>query len=39
MGQEGIRLTTVESVLFELTRDAGAKEFKTISALVKETGA
>ncbi len=33
--QEGARLTTVESVLFELTRVSGTPEFKKISRLVK----
>lgn len=32
---EGIRISTVESILFELTRSAGANEFKSISKLVK----
>ncbi len=32
---EGIRVSTTESILFELTRTAGAKEFKAISKLVK----
>lgn len=33
--QEGIMMTSCESILFELTRTAGAPEFKAISALVK----
>lgn len=32
---EGIMMTSVESVLFELTRSSAAAEFKTISGLVK----
>lgn len=32
---EGILMTSMESVLFELTRSAAAKEFKEISKLVK----
>lgn len=32
---EGIMMTSVESILFELTRSSEAKEFKTISGLVK----
>lgn len=32
---EGILMTSMESVLFELTRSAGAPEFKEISKLVK----
>ena len=32
---EGIMMTSCESVLFELTRSAGATEFKEISKLVK----
>ncbi|HZL09487.1 MAG TPA: hydrolase [Prolixibacteraceae bacterium] len=32
---EGIMMTSLESVLFELTRSAGAPEFKEISKLVK----
>lgn len=32
---EGIRVSTAESILFELTRSAGAAEFKSISKLVK----
>lgn len=35
MEQEGILLTTTESVLFELCRQAGSETFKTISKLVK----
>jgi nicotinamidase-related amidase len=33
--REGARLTTVESVLFELTRVSGTEEFKAISRLIK----
>ena len=32
---EGIRVSTVESILFELTRSADSVEFKSISKLVK----
>jgi nicotinamidase-related amidase len=32
---EGIRVSTTESILFELTRSAGTTEFKAISKLVK----
>jgi nicotinamidase-related amidase len=32
---EGIRISTTESILFELTRSAGTAEFKAISKLVK----
>jgi len=32
---EGIMMTSVESILFELTRSSAAPEFKTISKLVK----
>ena len=32
---EGIVMTSLESILFELTRSAGASEFKDISKLVK----
>jgi nicotinamidase-related amidase len=32
---EGILMTSMESILFELTRSAGASEFKEISKLVK----
>ncbi len=32
---EGIRISTVESILFELTRTADTPEFKSISKLVK----
>lgn len=32
---EGIMMTSVESILFELTRSSAATEFKTISGLVK----
>lgn len=35
MRQEGARITTTESILFELTREAGTPVFKSISALVK----
>ncbi len=35
METEGARLTTVESVLFELTRESGTPRFKEISRLVK----
>ena len=35
MEQEGAVLTTVESILFELCRQAGSEAFKTISRLVK----
>lgn len=35
MESEGARLTTVESLLFELTRTSGTEEFKAISRLVK----
>jgi hypothetical protein len=33
--QEGILTSTVESILFELTRSASASEFKSISKIVK----
>lgn len=33
--QEGIMMTSAESILFELTRSSAAPEFKTISSLVK----
>jgi len=33
--QEGIMMTSYESILFELTRSAGNQEFKAISKLVK----
>jgi nicotinamidase-related amidase len=33
--QEGICISTVESILFELTRTAAATEFKAISKLIK----
>jgi nicotinamidase-related amidase len=35
MRQEGARITTLESILFELTRRAGSDVFKSISRLVK----
>ena len=35
MRQEGARITTMESILFELTRNAGTDLFKRISRLVK----
>ncbi len=35
MRQEGARITTMESILFELTRNAGNEIFKKISGLVK----
>jgi nicotinamidase-related amidase len=35
MEAEGARLTTVESILFELTRESGTPLFKEISRLVK----
>jgi hypothetical protein len=35
MRQEGARITTVESLLFELTRVAGNETFKSISGIVK----
>ncbi len=35
MRQEGARITTLESVLFELTRRAGTDTFRSISKLVK----
>ncbi len=35
MEREGARLTTVESVLLELTRFSGTDEFKAISRLIK----
>lgn len=35
MRQEGARITTLESILFELTRSAGTETFKSISKLVK----
>lgn len=35
MQEEGIRLTTVESILFELCKTSGTDEFKKISRLVK----
>ena len=35
MRQEGARITTLESLLFELTRCAGTDTFKNISRLVK----
>jgi nicotinamidase-related amidase len=33
--QEGIRVSTVESILFELTRSAATTEFKSISKIIK----
>ncbi len=35
MRQEGARITTIESLLFELVRSAGSKYFKDISRIVK----
>ena len=35
MQEEGIRLTTVESILFELCKTSGTEEFKKVSSLVK----
>jgi nicotinamidase-related amidase len=35
MRQEGARITTMESILFELTRRAGNETFKKISGIVK----
>jgi len=35
MRQEGARITTLESILFELTRKAGNETFKSISGIVK----
>jgi hypothetical protein len=35
MRQEGARITTLESILFELTQYAGTETFKSISKLVK----
>jgi len=35
MEAEGILLTTMESILFEMTRSAKAPEFKSISSIVK----
>ena len=35
MRQEGARINTMESILFELTRRAGTETFKSISRLVK----
>ncbi len=35
MRQEGARISTMESILFELTRRAGTETFKSISRLVK----
>jgi nicotinamidase-related amidase len=36
MRQEGVRITTMESLLFELARIAGNETFKSISGVVKE---
>jgi nicotinamidase-related amidase len=36
MRQEGARIATLESILFELTRTAGNEIFKRISAIVKD---
>ncbi len=33
--QEGIRISSVESILFELTRASGTLEFKSISKIIK----
>lgn len=35
MRQSGARITTVEAIIFEMLRDAQAKEFKEISQLIK----
>lgn len=35
MEQEGVRLTTVEAILFELTRVSGTTTFKEVSRLIK----
>lgn len=35
LNQEGIRISTLESILFELTRSASAPEFRAISKIVK----
>ena len=35
MRQEGVIITSLESVLFELTRNSGTDTFKAISKLVK----
>lgn len=35
MRQEGVRISTLESLLFELTRRAGNETFKSISGIVK----
>ena len=38
MRQEGARITTCESVLFELLGEAGTETFRQIAKLVKEAG-
>jgi nicotinamidase-related amidase len=35
MKQEGVRIASTESILFELCKDSGSPEFKAISKLVK----